>query len=302
MSLEFLKAWGAEGTVESERDNIRGLVSHLRVAAASPQLDPRLLRSVESMTGQLEASAQDTLASLERQVRMAAPIARANVEIAQGFEEMASLLAAFIEAFSGQNGPHLDGLLQKMEQVIGKVAEARQFVEEWLELPEPMCLGCASRDPGGYCDDCDLDMLIPSNPGWTEQSGPVRLPSEYVEVYQALQSLLAGKQGWPPLQAALEMLEEKVLRASRSGAATREQDERVGSILLHLQGVLDGIQQMRQLPIKRRVSDLHGGWAVIFENARALQEIVPALAAAVGHPLPEPDPFWIEDRVIQSNS
>ena len=159
-----------------------------------------------------------------------------------------------------------------------------------MAAPLPLCPRCGGRGDGSSCATCDLDVLIPDLAELDRTSfQQAELGPDYLKVNETYMAVITGSGRVDQLFGALQQLERR-LTEWQNLCSTVEEDslaEQLATIDSHLDGALDGVEQMKRVAQSRRVADLNQGWKTIFENAVELSEALPGLARASGEDLPQ---------------
>lgn len=290
MSSEFLPqfyaAWGVEPKQE-DSGTIRGVIALLEQWAGGELRAEDVLNPTGAMQRRLEEAARHNAAEIQANPQQSEPVRGHNERIQEGFEVCAEVLLEVQEGIENGARAEVAKLLDELKAAADQVTAARIALEDWMSSPEPLCPGCGGRGDGRSCQSCNLELLVP-DPDAAEvpQSRQAQLGPEYVAVFQAYHAALSGRQPLSGLQSPLAQLQSRVGEwMNLSGSIN---DQAVNELLAELEGVLEGIAEgidsMESAFITRRVSDLNRGWREIFNNAVAMQNLLPELGAAAGEP------------------
>lgn len=287
--LSLQGEWGDPRNLGSPDLTIKSVAAQVVRWLQDPNAEPAPLLASLAMMKEKVAAAEASLQH-DLDTRILENELRGWLEASlQEYQDLGYYLGQLSEGITEKNSARVQDDLLQLKGASRSLTDQQQSIERWLNAGVLRCPRCGSPEHQGkqiLCATCDLELLYPDPSGGTGPSRSVTLGAEYKQVNDAYLAVVKGERPLSTLKAPLEQLRRLLERYAH--LAEREKTSREGlrqaldQVAASARSSLQGLGQMSDAQQTRRVSDLHQGWQVIFEEALELQEQLASLAHAAG--------------------
>lgn len=198
-------------------------------------------------------------------------------------------LEKFLEGASGGDRDECWEALGELEQGAEALRESGAAIESFLNNSPPVCMSCSSIGPEPLCTKCGGERMILDPSPAQDDDRKLNVTEEVAAVYDSYHDLLTGRGNMATLVSNLQSLEftylevEAICEQTMASEVATDRIRNTGeSLLVSIQGTLQGIQMMHGVQKNRSSKQLSSGWMKVLESSVRAQELLMKLRSEVG--------------------